>query len=142
MGLYAIRQDMIDRFEERELIQATDRADPPAGVIDDTVLNRAIDDAEAEINGHLAAKYALPFADVPVVLKRWACDIAWYFLLKDRAGEQVTKRYESIVKSLRMVNEGELTLGSAASGAEAQAQGGAKVKAPTRVFDDESLGDY
>lgn len=142
MGLYAVRQDLVDRFEERELIQATDRADPPAGVIDDTVLNRAIDDAEAEINGYLAAKYALPFADVPVVLKRWTCDIAWYFLLKDHAGDQVTKRYESIVKSLRMVNEGELTLGSAASGSEAQAQGGAKVSAPARVFDDESLGDY
>ncbi len=108
---------MIDRFGESALVSSTDRADPPAGVIDDTVLDRAIEDAEGEINGYLAARYALPLATVPVVLKRWACDLAYYFLLGDAAGENVTKRYESVIKSLRMVNAGELTLGADSSSA-------------------------
>lgn len=142
MGTYAARQDMIERFGEQELIQATDRADPPAGVISDAVLNGAIDDAEAEINGYVAPKYALPFASVPSILKRWTCDIALYFLLKDRAAEAVVKRYESIVKSLRMVNAGELSLGRDATGNEVASNDGAKVKAAKRVFDDKSLADY
>ena len=142
MGVYAAKQDLIDRFDEQALIQATDRADPPAGVIDDVVLNGAITDAEAEINGFLAARYALPLAAIPVVLKRWTCDIAYYFLLRDNAGENVTKRYESIVKSLRLVNAGELTLGSDATSAEVPAEGGVQIKGSDRVFDDDTLADY
>lgn len=139
--MYATRDDMITTFGERELIQATDRATPPAGVINDAVLNRGIADAEAEIDGYLAPRYALPLTEIPPVLKRWTCDIAYFLLLRDRAGEQVVKRYESIVKSLRLVNNGELSLGAAASG-EVQSNGGARHTGAQRVFDDESLADY
>lgn len=142
MGLYAVKQDMVDRFGEAPLIQATDRADPPAGVIDDTVLNGAIADGEAEINGYLAARYALPLASVPVVLKRWTCDLAYFFLLGDNAGENVTKRYESVIKSLRLVNAGELTLGADALAGEVPAEGGVQIEGSDRVFNDDSLRDY
>ena len=42
---YCTRQNLIDRFGEPELIQLTDLDN--LGVIDDTVLNQAISDADA-----------------------------------------------------------------------------------------------
>ncbi len=140
--MYAVKQDLIDRFGEQPLVQASDRADPPAGVIDETVLARAIADAEAEVNAHLAGRYALPLASVPEVLKRWTCDIAFYLLLGEAAGERTVKRYEDVMRSLRLVAAGELTLGVDASSQEVASGGGAQVKASPRVFDDETLADY
>jgi phage gp36-like protein len=140
--VYAVKQDLVDRFGEHPLLQATDRADPPAGTIDDGAVDRAIADAEAEVNAHLAGRYDLPLASVPEVLKRWTCDIAFYLILGEAAGERVQKRYEDVMKSLRLVAAGELTLGVDAASQEVASNGGAQVKAGSRVFDDESLADY
>ena len=46
MSSIITRQDLIDRFGEDELVLLTDREG--RGVINDEVLNRAIEDAEAE----------------------------------------------------------------------------------------------
>lgn len=139
---YAVRQDLIDRYGEQPLVQATDRADPPTGLIDDAVLDRAIGDAEAEIDAHLATRYTLPLATVPEVLTRWTCAIAYYLLLGEAAGEQAKKRYEDVMKSLRLVAAGEITLGTDASSQVVATAGGARASAPDRVFSDDSLADY
>ena len=46
---YTDRDGMIDAFGETELIQRTDRAEPPTGEIDDDVLDGAIADATSVI---------------------------------------------------------------------------------------------
>ena len=115
MPVYAVRQDMIDRFGEPEIRQLTDRLDPPAGAIDDTVLNEALDDADGLVDSYLAGRYALPLASVPKILKRYACDIARAFLWKDSAGETVHRAYEDAVKFLRAVAAGTASLGLDAS---------------------------
>ena len=96
---YAVKQDMVDRFRATELIQLTD-VDSVANAIDDTVLDRALDDADAEIDGYLAGRYTLPLATVPRVLTNIACDIARYRLHDDRATEQVTTRYRDAIRLL------------------------------------------
>ncbi len=107
---YATQQNLIDRFGEDELIQLTDRAS--RGDIDATVISRALGDADATINGYLAARYTLPLeAPLPEILERLACDIARYALFDDQVTEIVEKRYKDAIALLRDVSAGRAELG-------------------------------
>lgn len=107
---YATQQNLIDRFGEDELIQLTDRAS--TGDIDATVISRALGDADATINGYLAARYTLPLeAPLPEILERLACDIARYALFDDQVTEIVEKRYKDAIALLRDVSAGRAELG-------------------------------
>jgi phage gp36-like protein len=121
---YATQQDLVDRFGAAELAQLTD---PVAGTtIDATVVARALNDAAAEIDTRLAARYALPLASVPTVLVRVAADLARYYLWDARATEQVRNRYKDAIALLDKVGSGAVMLAGAelltpASGAVAVA---------------------
>lgn len=106
---YATRQDLIDRFGEGELIQLTDR--DGGGVIDDTVLNDALADADDEVNARLAARFTLPLASTPRVLVRVAADVARYYLYDDRATDQVRRRYDDAIKLLTGIAQGTVNIG-------------------------------
>ncbi len=107
---YATQQNLIDRFGEDELIQLTDRQH--LGVIDATVVSRALADADARINGYLAVRYSLPLsAPLPTELERLACDVARYALHEDRVTEIVEKRYQDAIALLRDVASGRAELG-------------------------------
>lgn len=110
---YCTRQNLIDRFGEQELIQLTDR--DIVGVINDTVLNQAISDADAEINGYLTA-YPLPLATIPANLVRIACDVTRYYLYDVTVTEQVKDRYDSAIKYLMQVAKGLISLGPDSAG--------------------------
>lgn len=73
---YATKQDLIDRFGAQEIIQRTDRTNRPASTIDDTVVGRALSDAQALVDGYLGKVYQLPLATVPPVLTKVCCDLA------------------------------------------------------------------
>lgn len=135
---------MIDRFSSREIIQLTDRAIPPAGVIDDNVLNQAIDDAGSIIDGYLTGRIALPIAvaDVPVALKRAACDITRYYLYDDAATEAVVNRYKDAKDYLTNIANGRIALGlSAASTAPASANG-AQMQSDGKTFGRDESSDF
>ena len=109
---YASIDDLINRYGEDELVQLTDRAG--AGVIDAAVAQRALADAEAEIDGYLAARYRLPLPTVPPLLVRIACDIAVYRLLSlRRMGdiEDARSRYEDARRLLEALAKGLVALG-------------------------------
>lgn len=106
---YCTAQDMIDRFGEDEVIQLTDRA--RQGIIDDGVLDRALSDARAEIDGYLAVRYPVPLAAVPPVLVRVSADITRYYLFDKAATDQVEARYKAAVGLLRDISAGRVTLG-------------------------------
>lgn len=137
---YATQQDMVDRFAEVELVQLTDSTN--SGAIDAAVLGRALDDADAEIDGYLAGRYALPLTTVPKILVGYACDIARYRLYDDRATEHVAKRYDDAVRYLRMVAEGKVGLGLSSASEAAAPAGGPAISAPARVFSHDTLKDY
>lgn len=109
---YALKADMLAEFSEIELIQLTDRDDPPLGGINDTVLNRALDGASAEIDGYLA-RYAGATLSLPI-LTRYCCDIARYRLYRDAAPEEVRLRYRDSIRFLELVAAGKVSLGAAA----------------------------
>ncbi|EKE75189.1 gp436 family protein [Gallaecimonas xiamenensis] len=107
--MYAALADMQARFGEVELVDLTDRTG--TGAIDQAVLDNALDDAAATIDGYLGARYPLPLATVPAVLTRVACDLARYYLYDERATEAVTKRHDDALKMLRSIGDGTVTLG-------------------------------
>lgn len=106
---YATQADMEARFGRDELIARTDRN--ATGSVDGAVLDRALADADAEIDGYLAARYALPLPTVPPMLARIACDIARYRLWEDMASDEVRRRYEDARRLLEMMARGTVALG-------------------------------
>lgn len=139
---YATKQNMIDRFSQAELIQLTDVAQPVTGAIVDAVLNAALADADAEIDGYLVGQYLLPLPSVPKNLTMLACDIARYKLYDDRVTEQVAKRYDDAVKYLRSVGKGELSLGLDPANQPAATTGGPATDGPERTFSKDTLSDF
>jgi len=110
--IYCTVQDLTDRFSEAELTQLTDRAN--TGGIDYAVLDQAIADATAEINGYLTTY--LPLANVPANLVRIGCDVARYYLYDDAVTDQVQTRYDQAIKYLSQVAKGQISLGPDATG--------------------------
>jgi phage gp36-like protein len=84
---YATLQDLKARIGEPRLVQLTDIGDPPTGLPDDAVAQRALDDADAEIDAALVGRYALPLATPPAVLKVHAVTLAHFRLLGAAATE-------------------------------------------------------
>ena len=112
---YATKADMVLRFGAQELIQITDRE--RIGDIDDSVLDRAIADAEAEINASLQDRYALPLTTVPPLVTRIACQLIRYFLYDNGAPENVSVSATEARAVLKGIAAGTLRLGLDAAGA-------------------------
>jgi phage gp36-like protein len=120
---YATRADMVSRFGEDEVRLMTDIAPIRADAIVDSVLDQALADASAEIDGYLAGRYTLPLTTVPAILTRTCCDVARYFLQTQEAGPQVKARYEAATKWLMAVARGDIVLGIDAAGETPDAAG-------------------
>lgn len=140
-GHYATEADMLMRFQLNELIQLTNR-DRKATAIDALVLDRALSDADAEIDARLAPRYKLPLLTIPRLLVNVACDIARYRLYDDRATEQVTRRYEDALKLLNGLASGKLSLGLDAQADSTPPVDGPSATTPVRIFSADTLRDY
>lgn len=139
--IYATQQDLIDRFGEAELIELTDRADPPTGQIDATVVAGALGDADELVNSYVAKRYDLPLVAVPAALTRVAADLARFFLHKDDPSDTVEKAYQAALKFLGDVAQGKAVLDVAGS-EPSSAPAGVSHSAPGRVFTTDSLKDF
>lgn len=105
-------QDLIDRFGETELCELSDRQN--FSVINETVIDRAIADATADVESYLNATglfernnegdLIYTFSEnVPKSLIIRICDIARYYLHDDVVTEIVEKRYNQSIDWLKMV---------------------------------------
>ncbi|NWO05564.1 MAG: DUF1320 domain-containing protein [Alteromonadaceae bacterium] len=130
---YAGQSDMVNRFGEQELIQLTDR--DHTGAINTVVLDRALADSTAEIDGYLASRYQLPLTNTPTVLVRVCSDIARYHLHDDHIPEPVEARYKTAVDLLRQVSNGRVSLGVSDTGAEPTSNDGVEMQSGGRVWD-------
>lgn len=141
MPAYATQADLTDRFGAVELAQLTDR--DSGQVIDTAVLDRALADADAEINSYLATRYALPLATTPTVLVRLAADMARYRLYDERVTDAVRARYQDAVSLLKRLASGEVRLDGATLQPEpASGSVAVTVRAPARVFGSDALAGY
>ena len=108
--MYATQQDLIDRFGTPKLIQLTDINLPMTGALNAVVLDRALGDATAEIDGYLVGRMALPLASPPAVLKLHCCTIAIFRLLGSSVDENTRKDYEAVCAYLARVADGRILL--------------------------------
>lgn len=109
---YATLADLQNRYGEDAITVLADRDGD--GAADAGVVDRALADADAEIDAYLAERYQLPLSPVPPLLTRLACEIAVYRLGMEAGGgltEEKRKRYEDVVALLKRLGDGTATLG-------------------------------
>jgi len=111
--MYCAKADILDLLEEQKLAQLTD--DENTGVVNDARVDKAIADACGEIDGYLGARYPLPLAVTPAVVRKCAVDIAVYNLFSRTIGapEERRDRYKDAVAILVNISKGVISLGGA-----------------------------
>lgn len=143
---YCTKQDLIDRFGERELIQLTDRTNTPASTADDSVIERAISDASTLADGYIGKVYALPLADIPTTLTKAVADIARFYL-HARGVEKdnpVQRAHDQALSWLKDISKGLVQLVETQTGNTPLPAGNGQVQiiAPNRILSHESLKGY
>ncbi|WP_027176456.1 gp436 family protein [Desulfovibrio aminophilus] len=108
---YCLSADIRDQLDEAVLVQLTD--DEDAGIVVESRVDKAIADADGEIDGYLGSRYGLPLGQVPPILRKIAVDIAIYNLFSRRMGapEARAERYKAAVRFLEQVAKGSISLG-------------------------------
>lgn len=139
---YCTADDILKWIESSELVQLTDDGD--LGVVNDTVVGNAIEYASAVIDGYLGARYTLPLATVPVILKTYCTDIAICALYDRRpAGrpEHWQDRCKNADRFLGLVAAGKISLGAADPAGTGESDT-AVVDAADPIFSREELERY
>jgi len=130
--MYATTADFTLAFGEQELSELTGD--------DATIFAAAETKAAALIDGYLAAKYSLPLAATPTLVKGWALDISRFHLWDDRAPEEVRARYDLALEQLRDLSRGIIALPPEATGITGGVFFGGY--SAERVFTADTLADY
>ena len=106
---YTTIDDMIMRYGEAELLRLSDHAN--TGVMDDDVIEQAINDASAVVDSYLSRKYVTPLSGYETTaVPFYTSEIARYFLYEDAASEEVLRRYRAAIGWLEKVANGEIEL--------------------------------
>lgn len=131
---YATLADLILAFGREAIVQLTDRADPPAEVVDQAVAAEALGYADNLIDGYLAGRYVLPLKQPQPMLKGVAQDLAWCRLQAELT-EDAKRRQDAALRTLRDLAGGMVTL-PGETGAASPAGGGGviKLKSQVRIF--------
>jgi phage gp36-like protein len=134
---YCTVEQLIERCGLSILIQLTNRDTPGAEEINTIVLDGAVVDATAEINMHLAGRYALPLSTIPLPIVRIACVLVRDILAgnSDSSDERWQKQAEDARKMLRDIGAGRMSLGVDALAATAAPESGVAIESGGRVWD-------
>lgn len=109
------------------------------------IIEAAIADADAEIDGYLAKRYTVPISPTPGVLKKFSKDIAVYNLYSrvgiDEGSEEKNylNRYNAAVKFLTLVAEGKVSIGAQVDDPAAAASTGFAAKSNPRLFSRDTM---
>lgn len=134
---YCTLDDLLSRFGDDEVYVAFDRDND--GEVETSAVDQALADADEEINTYLAARYALPLANIPAVLVRLAAQMAIYHgSIGTAITEEKRKRYEDAVKMLNKISRGDISLGLAAAEEPANREQ-ITVQSSTKLFPDDEL---
>lgn len=142
MPSYASLETLTDRYGAETIERLTDRADPPAGAIDEDVVNRALADTDGEIDGYLRTRYVTPLAEVPPQIVNIALSIAFYRLHRWEPDPKVRRDYEDALRSLREIANGTIRL-TAETVAPTETGGtGARVTDRARPFTEDNMTGF
>lgn len=136
------QQNLIDRFGLVELVQLTNPTDPAATIVNAQRVDDAIADIDAIISAKLSARYTLPLASVPLVLRNVACDLVRARLYEDNITDRVAERERAAMKLLDQISSGAVSLGLDAAAQPTASTGGPSFASTGRVFTAGTLADY
>ncbi len=122
---YATLATLTDRYGLAALVSLTDRGTVATGAVDPAVVDRALADADALVDGYLAGRYVLPLEAAPPLLTAIAAAVAFYSLHIGSPDDKVRKDYDDALRQLRDIADGRLRLPVA--GVEPAVTGGSGV---------------
>ncbi|MFZ4857910.1 MAG: phage protein Gp36 family protein [Desulfuromonadaceae bacterium] len=136
-----------ESVDTETLIQLTDSDN--IGVVDEVAVDRVITAVCGEIDDLLRARYTVPFAACPIIIRSIAISIAAHKLYGLKKSfprpESVKDDFTNSMKLLTSISTGTIKLGVPSAGGEiptAPTSTGILVSAPTRRFDSTTLDSY
>lgn len=133
--MYCSLDDIKKQIPEEAILQLTD--DDALGVIDEAKVEEAISNAGALIDGYCSARYLIPFATVPAIIKPIAVDLAVYALYARRVETMPEVRaanQKNAVKLLGDISTGKVRLGAQATVTAVQPQQSPSITSSPRLF--------
>lgn len=129
---YITQAEFEKRFGESELAELTESTD----------FASVAADAASLVDGYLAARYTLPLASVPMIVKGWAADVLRFKLWDEHAPEEVRRRYEDALAQLKLVSTGVIALPPGSDGSPSTSGVTFGGYSAERVFTRDSLAGY
>lgn len=139
---YATLQNLTDRYGARTLVALSDRGEVATGVVDADVVARALADTDAQIDGYLATRYALPLAQVPALVADLAQAIAIWKLHPYDPDAKIRRDYDDALRALRDIAEGRIRLDLAGSEPEGSGAGGVTITDRERPLSADNLKGF
>jgi phage gp36-like protein len=131
------------QLPEAVIVQLTDDTLIGAVVVEN--VDKAIADADAEIDGYCRKKYDVPFTPVPSIINKLAVDISIYNLFSRRDSEPPkvrTDRYNAAVRVLENIAKGTVTIGAGEDTATQAPADLPQFSTPDPVFTKDSLKGF
>lgn len=107
---YATVDDLCAAFGLQEIAQLTQRDAGQVGTIDEVIAGAALDAASREIDSRIGARFAVPLASVPALIRSACCDLARWRLYRHSIPETVGDRHAAVVRWLDAVGAGRAVL--------------------------------
>lgn len=127
---YATLQQLTDRYGASLLVLLTDHEEIATGTIKEEVINRALADTDAVINGFLQDRYRLPLAEIPPMLADIGQSIAIWKLHRTKPDDKVETDYKEAMSLLRDIAKGTVRL--SVDGVEPTGTGSAGIRITDR----------
>ena len=139
---YSTLTDIKELLPEETLIQLTD--DDGLGSVDQTRIDKAIAQADADINAYCGKLYTIPFSTVPEIINKLSVDIAIYHLYsrKDVMPEIRGERYKDAMKQLSDISKGIISLGVDPAPASTGGGVNTRMESNNRIFSRETMEGF
>ncbi len=143
---YSTYIDLKKMIPEETLVQLTD--DEGAGTANQARISEAVAQADADIDGYLGARYAVPLAEpIPAVIRKLSVDLAVYHLYSRRLEEipeTRAERYKNALRMLEGIAKGLISLGATPAPEAAPDAGGPEAtrSVTDRTFTKTTLEGY
>ena len=139
---YAALDDLRTLCGDRELIQLTDRSDPPADAIGAAIVEAALGWADDQVNAYVSAAYKLPLVATPRLVRDLATDLARFRLYKEAAPDEVQKRYDTAMATLKAIGAGRAKIPDLEGSDPPAREGAILVDMPDRLFSRDSMRGF
>lgn len=145
--MYCTLDDLLAQVSREKLIQLSNDDEKPVTdaqgipIINTANVNKAIENAQAEIDSYASARRPVPLNPAPLIITKIAVDIALYNLFSRHwTGEDednIATRYKNAVKWLEKYAKGEVLPDTSQP-----AEGKVAYQAPAKIFGDKFRQEY